>query len=85
MKPLTESKDIAVIGMAGRFPGAKNIQEFWENIENKIESIISFDKKELFNSGIPKDLLDDSNYIKSKGFLKNASMFDAKFFNINAH
>ena len=31
--------DVAVIGMAGRFPGARNVAEFWENARNGIESI----------------------------------------------
>ncbi|MCR8982791.1 phosphopantetheine-binding protein [Brevibacillus laterosporus] len=33
------SRDVAVIGMAGRFPGAKNVDEFWDNVKNGIESI----------------------------------------------
>jgi polyketide synthase PksN len=34
------SEDIAIIGMAGRFPGARNIKEFWHNLRNGVESIV---------------------------------------------
>jgi acyl transferase domain-containing protein len=45
--------EIAVIGMAGRFPGAKNIDEFWNNLKNGIESISFFSDEELEVSGVP--------------------------------
>ena len=41
--------EIAVIGMAGRFPGARDIDQFWENLKNKEESITFFSDKELHN------------------------------------
>ncbi|PIR11355.1 MAG: hypothetical protein COV52_04440 [Gammaproteobacteria bacterium CG11_big_fil_rev_8_21_14_0_20_46_22] len=77
--------NIAIIGMAGRFPGAKNIDEFWFNIENGVESIVVFDDQELLSSGVPQVLLDNPNYIRAKGYLKNAALFDADFFNFSAY
>ena len=38
---------IAIIGMAGRFPGASSVAEFWRNQLNGIESISQFDINEL--------------------------------------
>ena len=76
---------IAVIGMAGRFPGAKNIDEFWDNIKNKVESIVLFSDEELIRSGVNPSLLKDKNYIKAKGYLKDAALFDAEFFKFSSY
>ena len=49
--------EIAVIGMAGRFPGAKNIEEFWNNLKNGVESISFFSDQELEEVGIYAGLI----------------------------
>ncbi|NIM10747.1 MAG: SDR family NAD(P)-dependent oxidoreductase, partial [Candidatus Aminicenantes bacterium] len=72
--------EIAVIGMAGRFPGAKNIDEFWDNLKNGRESIRFFQDKELEEAGIDGAQLKDLNYVKAKGFLEDVDCFDAAFF-----
>src|SRR5262245_9362906 len=72
--------EIAVIGMAGRFPGAKNIGEFWRNLRDGVESIAFFSDAELAASGIDPTELSDPNYVKAKGVLKDAELFDASFF-----
>jgi acyl transferase domain-containing protein len=45
-------EEIAIIGMAGRFPGANNIAEFWQNLRQGIESIRPFSEQELSDAGI---------------------------------
>ncbi len=72
--------DIAVIGMAGRFPGAHNVEEFWENIKNGVESISFFDDEELIEAGISSPLLKNSNYVKANGILESVNCFDSSFF-----
>ena len=72
---------IAIIGIAGRFPGAKNIHQFWENLKNGIESISFFSDKELRECGIEESLLSNPNYVKAKGVLEDSEYFDASFFN----
>lgn len=72
--------DIAVIGMAGRFPGAANIDEYWDNIRNGIESIRFFTDQELVESGIDPELLRHENYVKAKGYLDGTNYFDSQFF-----
>ena len=72
---------IAIIGMAGRFPGAKNIDEFWQNLSNGVESISFFTDEELVASGIDPALLSNSNYVRARGVLSDIEMFDASFFN----
>ncbi|MGW3505949.1 SDR family NAD(P)-dependent oxidoreductase, partial [Streptomyces globisporus] len=44
VRPAAESSDIAVIGMAARFPGAKNVDEFWENLVAGVESLVPTDE-----------------------------------------
>ncbi|MGE5343974.1 MAG: amino acid adenylation domain-containing protein [Candidatus Omnitrophota bacterium] len=77
------SLDIAVIGMAGRFPGAKNIDQFWENLKNGVESISFFTDEELIGAGLPSETVQAPNYVKAKGVLEDIEYFDAAFFNFN--
>jgi len=73
--------EIAVIGMAGRFPGAVNIEEFRENLENGVESVTFYTDDELKAAGIDADLLKNPGYVRSGGgVLDDADCFDASFF-----
>src|SRR5689334_18540474 len=74
---------IAVIGMAGRFPGATNLKEFWQNLMNGVEAISSFSKEELEASGVPAQLLDQPNYVRAAAVLDDITQFDAWFFGYN--
>jgi len=74
--------DIAIIGMAGRFPGANNVEKLWENLCNNVESTTFF-KDEDLDPSIDPELLHNPNYIKAKGFVENSENFDAAFFGIN--
>ena len=75
--------EIAIIGMGGRFPEAKNIDEFWKNLQNGIESISFFTDEELLSSGISSSVLSDPNYVKAQATLKDVEFFDASFFGFN--
>jgi amino acid adenylation domain-containing protein len=79
----SETKDIAIIGMAGYFPDAKNIETFWQNLRDGVESITFFSDEELLKSGIKPTLLNNPNYVKAKGILENIELFDAAFFDYN--
>jgi amino acid adenylation domain-containing protein len=78
---VTHNRDVAVIGMSGRFPGAPDIETLWDNLLKGKESITAFSKEELKASGISEDELNDPNYVNAKGFLDDVEYFDAKFFN----
>lgn len=75
---------IAIIGMAGRFPGANTIDEFWQNLKNGVESISFFTEQDLLKAGIDAELVQDPNYVKAKGILEDVQGFDAAFFGFNA-
>jgi amino acid adenylation domain-containing protein len=76
-----DRSQVAVIGMAGRFPGAENIETFWDNLINGRESISHFSSQELEEVGIDPELSKKPDYVKTKGVLKNIEYFDAGFFN----
>lgn len=76
----TNGLEIAVIGMACRFPGAKNTDEYWNNLVNGIESISFFSDEELREAGVDPELLNNPNYVKAKGFIEDIEYFDASFF-----
>ena len=76
------SEHIAIIGMTGRFPGAKNIDEFWQNLRDGVESITFFTAEELAGSNIDQSLLNDPRYVGADGVIEDMDLFDAEFFNI---
>ncbi|NEQ84377.1 MAG: polyketide synthase, partial [Moorea sp. SIO2I5] len=76
-------KGIAIVGMAGRFPGAKSIDQFWQNLCEGVESISFFTDKELVASNVESAFLNDPNYVKAGAILEDIDMFDAQFFNFS--
>jgi acyl transferase domain-containing protein len=72
--------ELAVVGMAGRFPGAKNLEEFWRNLSEGRESITFFSDEELLQRGLEASLLRDPNYVKAEAVLEDIDQFDAAFF-----
>ncbi|MCL6588800.1 MAG: amino acid adenylation domain-containing protein [Firmicutes bacterium] len=81
--PKTGTPGVAVIGLAGRFPGASNIHEFWDNLCNGVESITRFSDAELLAAGVSPDLLDHPQFVKAWGALAGIEKFDAAFFGYN--
>ncbi|HEC84909.1 MAG TPA: amino acid adenylation domain-containing protein, partial [Thioploca sp.] len=77
------SNDIAIIGMAGRFPGAKDIETFWQNLRDGVESIAFFEDSEMLSSGIDSSTLAQPNYVKAGGVLPDVELFDANFFDFS--
>jgi phthiocerol/phenolphthiocerol synthesis type-I polyketide synthase E len=75
--------EIAIIGLSGRFPGAKNIDEFWQNLQTGKESISFFSDSELEAAGIETEILKNPQYIKAGGILEDIDLFDAAFFGFN--
>ncbi len=70
MKHQDDSKtglEIAIIGMAGKFPGANEINQFWDNLKNGVDSISTFTEDELIKEGVNLDVLQHPNFVKAKG------------------
>jgi acyl transferase domain-containing protein/thioesterase domain-containing protein/acyl carrier protein len=79
MKP----SSIAIVGMAGRFPGARNISEFWRNLHDGVESIRSRSDAELLDAGVTQEELASPDYVKRASMLDDVPMFDASFFGLS--
>jgi amino acid adenylation domain-containing protein len=75
-----KNRDIAIVGMSGRFPGAKNVDEFWDNLQNGVESVKFFTDEELKAAGVDDALLNNADYVKARAVVDNAEYFDASFF-----
>ncbi|MBP5972975.1 aminotransferase class III-fold pyridoxal phosphate-dependent enzyme [Brasilonema sp. CT11] len=75
--------EIAIVGMTGRFPGAKNIEQFWQNLRDGVESISFFSDEELLSSGIDPDRLSQPQYVKAGAVLEDIELFDASFFDFS--
>ncbi|HEX2091362.1 MAG TPA: SDR family NAD(P)-dependent oxidoreductase [Longimicrobiaceae bacterium] len=71
---------IAIVGLSGRFPGASNVDEFWSNLREGVESITHFSDEELDRVAIDPAELADPGYVKARGVLENVEGFDAAFF-----
>ncbi len=78
-----KSREIAIIGMAGRFPQASNIEEFWKKVSQGEECISFFSDEELEKLGVDRATRESSNYVKAGGVLEGEDLFDAAFFGFN--
>ena len=76
------ANDIAIIGMAGRFPGAADIRRFWQNLRDGVESITQFSDEDVLRAGANPSVLKDPNYVKAGAILDDIEMFDASFFGL---
>jgi amino acid adenylation domain-containing protein len=82
--PRSGEKELAIIGMVCRFPGAGSAEEFWQNLQGGVESIRELSNDELRAAGISEEVLASPHYIKRGSFLKDVDLFDARFFDISA-
>ena len=75
---------IAVVALAGRFPGASDVEEFWENLVAGRETISHFAEDEL-EPADPVDMASrrDPSYVRARGVLADAEMFDAAHFKMS--
>jgi acyl transferase domain-containing protein len=71
---------IAIVGMAGRFPDARDADAFWRNIRDGRESIQAYTDEELEDAGVPAALLANPNYVKVGVEFPDMEKFDAGFF-----
>jgi len=74
------NEQIAIIGMAGRFPGADNISEFWDLLNKGESGIRTLSDEELLAAGVPETTFKDPNYVRAYASFTDPTAFDAQFF-----
>lgn len=74
--------DIAIVGMAGRFPGARNVADFWELAQSGRSGLEKRSHDELLASGVSAELAAHPDYVPVSGILEDVEAFDADFFEI---
>ena len=72
---------LAIVGMAGRFPKARNLDEFWRNLCDGVEAVSFFSDDELAEAG--GGSRGGPNFVKARAVLEDADLFDAAFFGMN--
>ncbi|MGP0591226.1 type I polyketide synthase [Nitrospira sp. T9] len=77
-----EGLEVAIVGMAGRFPGANNLEMFWRNLQGGVESVSTLSREELLESGVEAKVFDRTNYVRARAVLDEVDLFDAQFFNM---
>jgi len=74
---------VAIIGMAGRFPKARDLDEFWRNLSEGVEAISFFSAAELAAAGRDPEQIQAGRYVAARGLLEDAELFDAAFFGVS--
>lgn len=74
---------VAIVGMAGRFPGASDLDAFWRNIREGVEALEPFSDADLQEAGVDPALSGQPQYVRKGTVLENADHFDAGFFGMS--
>ncbi|WP_197523200.1 type I polyketide synthase [Actinokineospora pegani] len=75
--------EVAVVGLACRFPGAPDADRFWRNLRDGVESITVAPRERLVAGGVSPALLANPDFVPAQGVLADADLFDADFFGVN--
>jgi thioester reductase-like protein len=74
---------IAIVSLAGRFPGAPTIEKFWENLRQGTESMRLLTQEELAAAGVPEQERTSPRYVPVKPALDDIAGFDAGYFGMS--
>ena len=83
-KSSSEYRGIAIVGMAGRFPGSRSLAQFWSNLCDGVESISRLTDADLEAARVPAPRRRDPHYVRSAAVLDGVEFFDASFFGMSA-
>ncbi len=72
--------EIAIVGMACRFPQASDLERYWNNLKNGVEAIVELKEETILAEGEDQQLLHNPDYVKANSFIEDKAYFDAEFF-----
>jgi acyl transferase domain-containing protein/thioesterase domain-containing protein len=78
----SKSSDIAIVGMALRVPGARTLDQFWQNVRDGVVSLQGLTEEQMLAAGVHRSLLRRPNYVPWNGLVEDVECFDAGFFGI---
>ena len=78
MKDVEQFEGIAIIGMAGRFPGAPDVASFWQNLRHGVEAISFFSDEDLLAAGVSPSLFKRPDYVRANGVLEGKDLSKAQ-------
>jgi acyl transferase domain-containing protein/acyl carrier protein len=78
--PAVRDGDVAIIALAGRFPGARTLEDFWRNLRAGVESLTVFTDEELLAAGVDPALLARPDFVRARPVLDGAGELDAGYF-----
>lgn len=78
------TRPIAIVGQRVRVPGAVDIDQFWNNLANGVESITRLSAEDMRSAGIPDSVIDLPGYVNAAPILPDVDRFDAGFFGFSA-
>ncbi|MFH8349527.1 beta-ketoacyl synthase N-terminal-like domain-containing protein [Streptomyces sp. NPDC018045] len=77
---MSGERDIAVVGMAGRFPGARNLREFWAQVRDGVEAVSFFTEEQVLAAGATPEDVARPNFVRAGSRMADLELFDAEFF-----
>ncbi|KVK83968.1 type I polyketide synthase [Burkholderia sp. MSMB1498] len=80
--PAADAPKVAIVGMAGRFPGADSVDAFWRNLTEGVDSLSRFSREQLLAKGVDAAQLDHPDWVSAAQVVGDADKFDALFFGI---
>jgi amino acid adenylation domain-containing protein len=78
-QPSNHLEGIAIVGLAGKFPGADDLNAFWQRLMQAEDGIATFAKEDLS----PEEPANDPDYVPRRGVLHQPEWFDASFFGMS--
>lgn len=80
---ISKNNDIAIIGMAGYFPMANSVNQFWKNLKNEVDSISEYPEKRKKSLEFYFSEQNQKIDLAKGGYLEQIDQFDPAFFKIS--
>lgn len=76
-----KEKQIAIVGISLRFPGADTVDQFWQNLMDGVESVERYDEAEMNRFGVHIKSQESEQFVRASARLHDIDQFDHNFFN----
>eukprot|EP00403_Amphidinium_massartii_P032452 CAMPEP_0178449714 /NCGR_PEP_ID=MMETSP0689_2-20121128/42718_1 /TAXON_ID=160604 /ORGANISM="Amphidinium massartii, Strain CS-259" /LENGTH=2729 /DNA_ID=CAMNT_0020075091 /DNA_START=53 /DNA_END=8243 /DNA_ORIENTATION=+ len=84
-RTMIAGESVAIVGVAGRFPGADNTEQFWTNLQKAAVSATFVSPELLRTKGVPEEVIKHKDFVPCAYMINDADKFDNQFFGIGRH